>query len=140
MSDGTPVPGSALHPHPHRPLTYQVQLPQSVLLSGQRLVQGFSHTQRPEQPAALGFAYCGQRHPALSAPPEQPTNVKMFYTLAQRSIPCQPHPQINLGLNPIYRSSKLVKSAINPGLHSRTQNKPDWTTLAGGGEYSLFHQ
>ena len=40
MSDQTPGPGSALHPHPRRPPTYHARLPLPSLPSGQTLVQG----------------------------------------------------------------------------------------------------
>ncbi len=40
MSDQTPAPGSALHPHPHQPPTYRVQLPLLGLPSGQTQARG----------------------------------------------------------------------------------------------------
>ena len=74
MSAQTPVPESALHPHPLRPPTYHARLPLSGLPSGQTLVRELPQTPTPEQPAALHSA------PAVvSAPVQLP--VQLFARL-----------------------------------------------------------
>ena len=71
MSGQTPVPGSALHRHPHCATSDHNRLPLSDFPSGQTQVQGLPQTPIPEQPAAAQTpspAEVGANCPARVAP------------------------------------------------------------------------